>query len=327
MQTNSIFAPFASSNQWVPMGAVLGPTYNTKDMNNFWFSEQISRWVNQNDYSQIWQTNDTNQFQFITNGIAPVKVDVYKCSNNATPFTTIDLTNVTSPAINSPLQFWRGSLSMATLAALSGFVVGGYYFVATAGSGGNLSQLITERQNIQVSHTNSILFEFRNSTNKQAMIFDDAGVYSFRVDGFFDNRFKPKYKGAFYIDQLQDASILNAIAYGTTDLWVGMGEGIPDWVIQKVARIMLFDTVNIDGIGYSLDEGAEWEETFTPGAPKKYWKTTIRRATNIDGISANLGTVDTSTVSVESVDANAIGPNFNNVGGNTTPDLIQITVS
>lgn len=309
------------------MGAVLDPKYHIKDRNTFWFNEQIANWVEQSDYSQIWQTNDTIQFQFITNGITPVKVDVYKCSNNTTPFTTINLTNTTSAALISPYALWRGSLSLATLAAISGFTVGGYYFVATAGSSTNISQLISERQNIQVDFPDSLLAEYTSSSNKQSMIFEDGGVYSFRFGGQFDNMFTPKSAGAQYIDQERDISTLNGIAYGTMDLWVGVGRGIPDWVIEKINRIFLLDKVNLEGLGYAKAEGAEWEKVFTIGAPMKFWKMLIQRAQNIDGIAAVLGAIDNSVVSVETIDASAFGPNFNNVGGNTTPELIQITVS
>ena len=319
MSPNTLFSPFLNPLQWVPAGQVLGTGYHTKDFNLFWFNEQVSNWVQQQDYCPPWQQSDTIQLNFISNQLTPCTWALYACSNSSAPISTGSLTNTPSTALNINEILWRGAVPMTGLS-------GKYYMTITAGSGAATVVYISEGFVVAADQPGTLLFEYTNSINKQAFITDDGQIYSKRIFGFFDNRFKPKYKGSFYIDQPQDISIINAIPYETRELWIGMQYGIPDYEIQKIFRIMLLDTINIEGIGYSLDEGAEWEDVFTPGAPMKYWKTTIRREENIDGISASASGYDTNGAIIATFDAQYLGSNNSGLGTGI-PDIIQVNLT
>jgi hypothetical protein len=315
MPPNSLFCPYLSPVQFVPEGEVLPAKYHNKDMNMFWFSEQVFNWCNQRNHWQPFQVGDLIPLQFQTNGLSPVTAYLYNSQGSI--IQTVVLTQKASAAIVTGYYLWEGTIDLTTVTP------GSYYIYIDAAS---TAFFISDGLLVSADCTDSLLFEYSHSSNKQAMIFDTGFTSNIRVKGFFNNRFKPKYKGAFFVDQPQDISILNAIPYSTRELWIGLDDGVPDYVIQKISRIMLLDTVFIDGVQYSLDDGAEWEEVFIEGNPKKYWKTTLRLSKNVDGVTVTNAGATNNTNMITTVDANAFGPNAGNASNTTTPLITNITV-
>jgi hypothetical protein len=318
MSPNSIFCSFLSPVQFVPSGQVLPSKYHTFSRNYFWFVEQVTRWINQNNYWQPWQNEDPCNLQFITRDLNQVTVNLYDCAGNlisATP-----LTQKSSNAIVAPYFLWEGTIDLSTLPA------SGYYMTAVAGSGAITATLISEGLNVQANWLDTLLFEYTHSSNNYCVIFDTGYSPAMRIRGMFDNQFKQKFKAAFYIDQMQDSQVLNAFPYETTPLWCGLDDGIPDYVHRKVTWALLCNGCMIEGEGFSIDDGAGWEETFIAGNPKKFQKIEIRPSQNIYGISATAAGADTDTSMLITLDAGAFSPNAGNVGG-TDPDIIQVLIN
>jgi hypothetical protein len=94
-----------------------------------------------------------------------------------------------------------------------------------------------------------------------------------------------------------------------------------------VSRILLLDGTDLDGEGFTFDEGAEWDEIRQDGAPMKFHSTTIRPTENLNGVivTANDGPEDSSMIVTG--DALAMGPNAYNTSLGVEPDIIQITLS
>jgi len=320
MGPNSIWWSDLSPVQFVPAGQILPAKYHTKNRKQYWFSEQIATWINQNNYYNPWQSTDTLPLQFITNGLSPVTVYLYSCTGLLISTTVFSI--VSSPAIIAPYALWQGFIDLSPCA---GAANGLYYLDVKAGSGGAQAEIISEGLNVKDDWPNTLLFECTSSQNKQTMIFDTGFQIVHRVKGFFDNQFKPKFKGAFYVDELQDISILNAIQYETTTLIIDGGEGVPDYVAKKIAGYLLLDGTMIEGEGFSMNEGAEWEEIFTPGAPMKMRQIEIRPSKSFSGTGATAGGVDTNSSMLISVDATAFAPNAGAVPGNS--QIINVTVS
>lgn len=320
MSPNSIGCSFLSPIQFVPSGAVLPSKYHTKSRNQFWFSEQITNWIQQNNYWQPWQTGDPLSLQFRTRDLNAIVVNVYSCSNSATPVLTPSCTLKTSPAVIAPYFLWEVVLDLSSLPS------GVYYLTAVGGTGGAAATLISEGIWLQPDWPETSLLEYTSSQNKQSFIFDTGTIFAMRFFGFFDNRFKQRYKGAFYVDQPQDISILNAIPYETTTLWCGGQEGQPDYVTKKISRMLLLDGAMIEGEGFSMNENAEWSEVFIPGCPKKFQEIEIRPSQNIDGISATAAGVDMDSSMITTINAGAMGPNAGNAGS-SDPGIISIKKS
>jgi hypothetical protein len=205
-----------------------------------------------------------------------------------------------------------------------------YYIIITAGVGIIAAQMISELLGVKASNKmeDTVLIEYSNSFNSQGLVFDGNIPYvgAMRIKGGYDNLFKQKYLGKFYVDQPQDITVLNAIPYEVTDLVIGFDEGTPDYVAKKVLRMLLMDNCLLDGEGYSLNDGAEMEQVFTQGAPMKYSKIEIRPTTNLSGINVIAAGVDTDSSLIVSVNPQSFGPNITNASGTTETDLINIQV-
>lgn len=320
MGPNSVWWSDLSPVQFVPAGQVLPAKYHTRNRRQYWFSEQISNWINQNNYNNPWQSSDVLPLQFITNGLTPVTVYLYSCAGLL--ISTTVLTVVSSPAIIAPYQLWQGVIDLTPCAGANNGV---YYLDVKAGTVGSQAEIISEGLHIKDDWPNTLLFEVTSSQNKQTMVFDTGFQIVHRVKGFFDNQFKQKYKGAFYVDEPQDISILNAIQYETTTLVIDGGEGVPDYESRKIAGYLLLDGCKIEGEGYSLNESAEWEEIFTPGAPKKMQKIEIRPSSTANATGATPTGVDTSAAMIISTDALYFGPNSGNIPGDS--QIINVTIS
>ena len=323
MSPNSIFCPFLSTVQFVPVGQTQPAKYKTFSRNNFLFREQVARWSQREGYCQPVQIGDIVTLQFITRDLDPVIYTVYNCSDDSIYAGPTNLDTIAANSIVTPFILWQKYIDTSAWAA------GDYYIVISNTTAGDL--LCSECLDVRVDWPDTVLAEFTNSQNTQQFVFLSEAPFtgSMRFRGMFDNRFKQKYAGRFYIDQPQDISMLNAIPYETTTLFIG-GEdgGCPDYVHRKILRMLLLDGLTLDGEAYSLNDGAEMQDQFiTDEVPKTFKKIDIRPKNNLFGISVTAGEVDTDASLLVTVDAGAFGPNDDNESGTTAPDIININVT
>lgn len=326
MGPNSLWWSKSSPVQFVPAGVIMPTKYHTKNRNQFWFSEQIVEWINQNNYWNPWQAGDgagietdTIPLQFFTNGLSGVVATLYDCNRNV--ISAITLTETASPAVLAPIKMYQGLVPLTPLIGKPG----GYYLDVVAGSGGAAAEAISEGLYVKNDWPETMLFEVTSSQNKFSIIFDAGFKIVHRVKGFFNNLFKPKFKGAFYVDQPQDISVLNAITYETTTLLVGGDDGVPDYESRKILNYLLMDGCVIEGEGFSIDEGAAFEEVFTPGNPKKYQKVDIRPTSSMDGVGATAAGADSDASMIISTDATYFGPNDGSIPGDS--QIIQALIT
>lgn len=319
MSPNSLACAFAAPFQVVAYSASQDAKYNTLNRNTFLFKDQLQNWLNKDDYGQPVQIGDPIPLQFYSYGLSNVAVTFYR-SDDSLYLGPINLDLMTSPAVQYPYTLYQKTIDS------TGWDRDNYYFVISA-AGLNVYRSEPLLVRPQSEMTDTVLIEYSHSSNYMGLVFDTGFVASMRIKGYYDNRFKQKYLGKFYVDQPQDITVLNGIPYEVTTLFVGRGGGVPDYVPKKVLRALLMDDCTIDGEGFSLNEGAQFEEVFTKGAPMKFHSIEIRPSKNLQGTSAlPTGLADNDSSLVVSVNPQSFGPNVSNSSGTTDTDLIQITV-
>lgn len=317
MADNSISCAFASPVQFVPYNQILPDKYHTRNRDTFLFKEQTGNWINQDNYGQPVQIGDPLPLQFITNGLSNITYTVYRCIDDSIYSGPVNLDVIASPAVADPYSLWQKVIDTTTWGRDN------YYLVINAtGSPIYKSEPLLLRNPIEMEDT--VLIEFTNSFNTQGIVFDSGFVGSMRFKGGFDNKFKQKYIGKFYVDQPQDITVLNAIPYEITNLVV---VNVPDYVPKKLLRMLLMDGCTLDGEGFSLNDGAEFEEVFTKGAPMKIQKVDIRPTKNKNSINTiPSGVTSNDSSIIVSVNPQSFGPNVTNSSGTTDTDLINIIV-
>jgi hypothetical protein len=295
----SLFIPHLCPVQFVPLGSTLPAQYHFKHMDVWWHSEQIQHYVQQNKYAAKWQTNDSIKLQCQTNGLGPVQVDLLDCSGKV--LNTYSLDTVSDAAVISPMVLFEGNIPLSDLPE------GYYYLLITAGTGETIAQVISEPLHVRDDHEETLLFEYTHSKNKQACIFTTGYNPSMRVEGWLDD-FNPDASFATYVNQPADIELQNGIPYRTHKLNIGNKTGLPDWVADKVNRVMLLNQVSIDGEYFSRNSDAKMEKITSPGTPLKFWNLQIRPGKNRDGISVGTdGQLDDQLTVVYNINTKAFG--------------------
>lgn len=307
----SLFVPHLCPVKFVRLGATLPAQYHFKHMDEWWFSEQIQHFVHQPKYFAKWQTNDVIKLQCQTNGLGPVQVELLNAQG--TVVATVPLNNVADPSVVLPQVLFEGSVN------LNGLDEGAYYLLLSAGTGGTISQMISEPLHIKADHPDTLLFEYSNKRNKQACVFTTGYKPSFRVEGWLDG-FKPDSQFTTHVNQPADIELLNGIPIRGHRLNIGYNEGLPDWAIDKMNRIMLLNDVSADGLAISRDGDSKFEEINIPGSPLKFWSIRIREAKNRDGVSVAADGSSTSGLTVVyNIDTAAFGD------GAGSSNIVQVT--
>jgi hypothetical protein len=298
----SIFVPHLCPVKFVPLGTTLPAQYHFRQMDEWWFSEQIQMYLHQPKYFAKWQKNDLIKLQFQTNGLGPVQVEILNAKGEVQD--TIAITNVSDPAIILPQILYEGNIDLSALEE------GVYYLHLTAGVGDDAAEMISEPFEVKEDWPDTLLIEYSNKKNKLATVFSTGYNPSFRVEGWIDN-FKPEATFSTYVNQPADIEILNGIPYRTFKLNIGFDQGHPDWVFDKVNRISLLNKVLYDGQQFSRDADAKWEAINIPGSPLKFSSIQIRPSKNREGISqANDGSginSGTALTVVYNIDTAAFG--------------------
>jgi hypothetical protein len=299
-----ISIPIVGPLHWVPLGYTKGPQYHNYTMDQDWYVNRIQAWIDQSNYYAPWQTNESIQLQCQTSGLSPATVQILDCKGKPVG-SPIDIPSVDDPSVLPNQTLFQGAVGLSLLAE------GYYYLLWSIGTGQGTGVFISE--GIQVKNDwgyNTLRFDYSNSRNKLATVFTSDYLPSFRIHGQI-NRYTPKSKFTTFIDQPQDIDLLNAIPYDTWKLEIGRSSGVPDYIMRKIDRILLLDTVYIEGDQYSRDADAQWEKQNFPGQAKEYMTLDIRRAKNEDAITLNTsGQLDNDQQAGYTLDPRAFG--FNN---------------
>lgn len=312
IMTQQIFFSRTCPLQFVPYGQTLDPKYHFIHMNTDWFINQVQFWAFQKDYLQKVQLNQDIPVQCITNGITVVNLKIYGCDKQLKA--TVPM-NVIAGPLQPPYYQLEANINMTTLT-----LPAGVYYVIGEGPSGNAC--ITEGLDVRADWPMTLLFEYSNDVNKQSIVFSTGYAGAFRAEGWID-KYTPKSKFTAFEDQPADLELLNAISFDSLRLNIAINDGVPDWVIQKIDRIMLLGNVLIDGKAFTRETDAKWEVKEVEGWPKKYWSIDIRPAFNEDGISFNQdGSLNTDTVVTSTIDLSAFSNNTP-----TGPQLAQVNES
>jgi hypothetical protein len=305
------FIPFLCPVQFVPLGVVQPPQYHFKDMDGNFFIEQIKFWASQKNYFQPWQNNETISIQHQSYSLGPSKIDVIKC--DGTIVKTVNLSVVVTEVIKDPAILYQGDVALDDLAE------GLYYLLLTVGAGDTKTEFISEGIHVKSDWDMTLRFDYYNTTNKQSVVFSEGYRPSIRVHGWIDS-YDPSSKFAVYEDEPADIELLNGIAYDVFKLNIAIDDGIPDWMVKKINRVMLLNSVNIDEIGYTRNGDSKWEAVSNPGNPKKYWSLEVRKSKNRDGITLSIdGELDAGLSVIYNVNTKGFGD------GPSEDNIVQVT--
>lgn len=300
---NTIFTSDLNGLHFNKYNYVPASKYQHKDMYDDWFNNRKDGFISGSMYSQKWQTSDFTPIQCITKGLGIVQVDVYTIVQDSANqfrgvlYSTTPMTITADPAVRLPYIRQDYLLSFATMPE-------GQYFVVLS-NGDTTKYRISEPFDLRVNHDNTVLYEYWHTTNKYSTYFTDANPMLLRVEGML----LPWYPdGTFeaYTDEIADNELLDGIP---TQKRIMRIKPIPDWLANKIFKILFLNRTYIEGIRYSRTTDSKFDKKEYPGHDMKSYSVEISRAKNYNG----LGTTEDGSTEADqiliawTIDAQAFG--------------------
>jgi hypothetical protein len=273
LQNMDSLIPIYCPVKCVPLEMTLDERFNSASMDEDWFKNRYADWFDNSDYFNPWEQADPIPWQFQSNGLDPVKIQVLDGDGNFVG-DPIDVPNVATTALPGSQKLYQ--LDMA----LAAFAEGTYYFLITFGIGEGMASWITEPIQVAEKWPNTCLIRYRNSRNYLGVVFSNGYSPCIRIPGKL-MRFTPKSKFTQFNSQNQDSEITGAQTYRTWKFQAGNKDSlIPDYTMELLEAIMDLDTVFIDSVQITRDGDAEFNWQTWPGQPKVMGTIDVRRAKN-----------------------------------------------
>lgn len=155
---------------------------------------------------------------------------------------------------------------------------------------------------VEAGHENpeSLLIEYSHDGNGFDMAFYPTGVpevrkfFQLRVEGgVSSDNVTPSSKDIFYTDQINDVVMLDSKPFTVFKFTFGNGRGIPNWMADKINRILSCAYVEIDGTQFVKKDGAKFEASREKGYPLAGWHIELvpahQRFSITEGVATQLG--------------------------------------
>ncbi len=261
--------------RWLKINYTAPAQYNMLHFDDDWAIKVIPQYYLQKPYAQKWQHDNIIYHQFQSQQ-DPIRLEVYNCKGERISGADQVATVVTTSISTSIFNVYQINQALNTLPS-------GYYFLVLKIGASDDPQYISECIDLKTVHPDTRLFQYKNSYNRQSMIFENNFEPEFRVEASIEE-FSPMCDDKIYIDQSRNAVTLSSFPYRAYDLKVGASYGIPDWIIDKLNRIMGNDSVKIDGKLYVKSDGAKWKPKRETLYPWVGWSLDIQEAMNKSAI-------------------------------------------
>lgn len=307
MANNIIDISLLNPIRFVNLGGVF------KGFDNDWFTNLTPDFQDQVNYFQKWQTDDIIKLQFRSN-FTPINIAVIDCSG--VTISTHAATKKVTNLVDDALDTYETSIPLAGLEGV-------YYLLLTAGTSTNQSQLISEPLYIAETIEHSILLTYFNTENVQDVIFDTGIEFTFRVEGFV-TALTPGFKDTLYQDQVLDNVLLNSIPFRQFKFMIGGEYGVPDWIIDKVNRILSCDTWDADGSEFVKKDGTQWTAVTLDNYPMSGWSIDVLEAKTLSSKRAtNTGDPTQEIAIVYNIETKLFGT-FNDLPDNNIAQITEI---
>lgn len=251
------------------------PNINNRGFDDDFFVRNIKPW----DYARFWaqpyQQGDVVKVQWLGAGAGiglTYTAYLIDCDNRI--YKTLTITSPSLTLIDSQ-QIYEVSLPLYNIAE-------GYYRMVLKYDflGSDISFVISEPIDVRSVHPQSLWIKYTNSSNDFGVIWQYGIEFQARCYGTINNLTMGSQFNV-YEDEPLNMTMLSGIAYRNWELQVGgNGNPIPDWFGDKLERIMLCDTVDIDGTLYTRAKDSKWEVNRKPQTVLSSYKLSVREAVN-----------------------------------------------
>jgi hypothetical protein len=279
--------------------------FNTRDFDDWYFSDTILPWQQKVHWCQPWQLSDNLKLQ-LQSTISPVNLLLFNYEGGLVD--TIPFNQMQQSENDPELFIYQIDVDM------SGYPQTSYYFQIQFGSNPVVLTLQSENINLSEKIENTILLEYTNPTFIGEMIFETGIQPSVRIPAV--KKYKgPASKNTIFEDQVMDQSLVRSVNYRIWTLSIGGSKGIPDYFADNIDRYLSCKTVLIDGKYYTKVD-ASIEPNEVDNYPMRGWKIDMRERNNAGSrLYENNEAQNTKVAVMVNVDSKGFGAD---TGGNET---------
>ena len=243
--------------------------YNSKDFEDFEFSETILPWQQNVGYKQPWQKNDSVSLQLQSN-VGPVNLILRTCDGGLVD--TIPFGQLLQSELDPELYIYE------VTAPVTNYEEGDYYWEIDFGG---VLTLRSGIQSIKTLHEHTVLAEAKHYEFREDIIFETGFFPSVRVRSTkkFDRSVSKK---TVYEDQVLNESLLRAQKYRKW-IWIvggvttgGFAKGIPDYKHDMLAAWVGCSDFRLDGKSYTAPADSDFEPIEFDNYPMRSWRIDLR---------------------------------------------------
>lgn len=299
--------PYLNPVKFHSLTPVQADQYLSKFMDDYGFKDTILDYEEAVCFFQQWGTNDAVRLQFKAN-YQPNVLKIFKA----------DATFVQDHAlIRKQEDFFKpGFFIFQSDYDTAPLTPGFYQYQMHFGSPAS-NVLVSEPQIIQSYDDlrgKSLYVEYSNYEKKNDIYFQSPFSPAIRIPGCLKYK-EPGSRDTWYEDEYLNPSMTQSIPFDVFTLFLGTAQGVPPWLIQKMARIMKCSDVRIDGRFYTVaTEGATWQPEEVEFYPMKGWSIDVRPKLNKDGTEYTTTTAQVGMNSVIAV-TDTMGFGYDDAGG------------
>lgn len=226
------------------------PAFNTLPFDTGFSFLQVKYFQRYLPYAQPYQQSDTIRMQFLGSSATAGHYQARLILANGAEFTnkTVSIVQETGT--------WSG-MKLYTIEIKLWDVPEGFYFLQLRhNSGSGNTYVLHEPIDVRQVHEHTIRLDYKNSVNHQSVIYPSSSyIMQIRLRGFV-SILPPEAEFYVYTDQPLNKELVS----GTPSRLFEMNAlRCPEWMADKLNRIFLCDTVNIDGVSYTRDTGSKLE--------------------------------------------------------------------
>lgn len=242
-----------------------------------WFKNQVPAWYAPASYKAKWQRTDNIYLQVSAN-FGPITWQVLDCSRRI--LMEGDFVKIEGTPSGKLYDFYDATIQMAAPEMSS---VSEFYIVINGADDGEtvLAQWLSEPLLLADSITETLAFKYKFDKGYYHEVwFTGNNEFTFRIE----SRIKDYQPGAVmktYVDQQVNTTQLSRYASDQYTLSVGHSYGVPDYMIKKLNNIFDCPYVYIEGVQFTLADGAAWEPIRVDYYALYGWATSIVPSRNL----------------------------------------------
>jgi hypothetical protein len=257
------------------------------------WTNSLPWWEYKTNYFQKWRETDTLCFQILYDNYPPAQIN-YKAVNVVTGVIEyeVDFNQIIAGTPYKFGEYFVGQYNQPILGPALWTENKLIQILLTIPSAEGNIYFKSDYQYIYITaHSdevidNTILIQAWYDLNDKDFIFTNAnsGKPMIRIEGGFpSDGFNPGGKFTVFQDQDYRPEMLSGSIFNTERLVIGTAFGIPNWMVDKINRLITMDNLLVDGVEYVRNEGGKLERVYTDHIyPAAQWMVDLVLAGNPD---------------------------------------------